>query len=62
MLMLGILDSGRGSQDAGSDVLVSQSLDGRAGAGTLCKGPDYQDSEPRPSECTCMKERLEDFI
>lgn len=38
------------------DVLVPQSVEDRAGAGTLCKGPDYQNNELRPSECTYMRE------
>lgn len=56
ILMLGVLDSGRGSQDTGRNVLVPPSVAGRAGAGTLCKGPDYQNNEPRPSECTYVRE------
>lgn len=56
ILMLGVLDSGRGSQDTGMDVLVPPSVRGRAGASTLYKGPDYQNNEPRPSERTYMRE------
>lgn len=55
-LMLWVLNSGRESQGTGRDVLVPPSVEGRAGTGTLCKGPDYQNNELRPSERTYMRE------